>query len=189
MTFLEVMFLAVGLSMDAFAVSMASGAQLTIFDKKKAFKMAFFFGFFQALMPTIGWLLGLTFKNCISTYDHWVAFILLTFIGGKMLYESFDRECEVKDNKISPFKTLPLTILAIATSIDALAAGLSFSMLKMSIIMPAVIIGLTTLTFSFVGVKIGNKSNKCLEKKAETVGGIILILIGLKILLEHLSVI
>lgn len=168
--------------MDAFAVSLSTGMALrcTAID---AFKLAFFFGFFQFLMPVIGWAGASRFSDLISTVDHWIAFALLFFIGSKMIYESIkkdeDRECLVLDLKT-------LFTLAIATSIDALAVGISFAFLNVSILMPVVVIGLVTFGFSLAGVYIGKKSGHFFEKKMELAGGIILIIIGIKILTEHI---
>jgi putative Mn2+ efflux pump MntP len=169
-----ILLIAVGLSMDAFAVSITSG--ITIKDQRlnHAFRIGLFFGSFQALMPLIGWLAGLSLRDLISGVDHWVAFGLLSLIGGKMVYEA---------TKIGVFALL---ILSIATSIDALAVGLSFAFLKISIATPIIVIGLVTFILSFLGVLVGNKLGHFFEKKMEVVGGLVLIGIGVKILIEHL---
>ena len=174
--------------MDAFAVSIASGATMKKMNVRSALKMGIFFGGFQAFMPVIGWLAGLGMKNFISEWDHWIAFALLMFIGGKMLWESFVTEKECEGKKTCPFDTGTLTVLAIATSIDALAVGLTFSMLKVSIAAPAVIIGAVTFALSVTGVKIGSAGGHFFENKMEALGGAVLILIGFKILLQHLGV-
>ena len=185
---LEILLIALGLSMDAFAVAVASGAAMKKLHVPNAVKMGLFFGGFQALMPALGWLAGLRLKNYISGFDHWLAFGLLGFIGGKMIYESFKMEEEqTSDSKSSPFDTGTLTLLSIATSIDALAVGLTFSMLTVSIAGPAIIIGLVTFGLSVLGVALGSKAGHFFENRMEAFGGFILIAIGLRILFEHLG--
>lgn len=188
MRLLEILFIALGLSMDAFAVSIASGATMKRLHLPHALKMGVFFGGFQALMPVLGWAAGLSMKNFISGWDHWLAFGLLSAVGGKMLYESFGikREEEHGGDKTCPFDTGTLTVLAVATSIDALAVGLTFSLLRVSIIGPVLIIGLVTFLMSAAGVKIGSAGGHFFESKMEAAGGMILIVIGLKILFGHL---
>jgi len=170
--------------MDAFAVSITSGITIRYLRIKHALKIALFFGFFQAIMPVIGWLSGISLRNIISGVDHWVAFGLLSVIGCKMIYESF--KLQSKEEKIDPQKIYVLFILSIATSIDALAVGLSLSFLKVAIILPAIIIGIVTFLLSFLGVYVGNKAGHFFERKIEVIGGLILIGIGIKILVEHL---
>ena len=176
--------------MDAFAVSVASGATMKRLHLPHALKMGLFFGAFQALMPVLGWAAGLSMKNFISGWDHWIAFGLLSVVGGKMLYESFKikEEEDCGGGKTCPFDTGTLTVLAIATSIDALAVGLTFSFLQVSIIAPALVIGAITFLMSVAGVKVGTTGGHFFEHKMEAVGGFILIGIGLKILLGHLGV-
>ena len=152
----------------------------------KAFLIAIYFGIFQALMPIIGYLLGNTFSNVVQSVDHWVAFGLLLIIGGNMVIESFDSENEKKNDKID-IKTMLL--LAIATSIDALAVGITFAFFETNIISAVLIIGIITFVLSVIGVIIGNKFGGNFQNSAELIGGIILILIGTKILLEHLGII
>lgn len=185
----EILFIALGLSMDAFAVAVASGATMQRLHLRNAIKMGFFFGAFQALMPVLGWAAGLTMESLISGWDHWIAFGLLSVVGGKMLYEALKikREEECAGGKTCPFDIGTLTVLAIATSIDALAVGLTFSLLRVSIIAPALIIGLITFLMSVAGVRIGAAGGHFFEHKMEAAGGIILIAIGIKILLEHLQ--
>ncbi len=187
---LELLLIALGLSMDAFAVSVASGATMKRLHLPNALKMGLFFGGFQALMPVLGWLAGLGMKSFISGVDHWVAFGLLTAVGGKMLYEAFKikEEEDCGGPKTCPFDTGTLTVLAIATSIDALAVGVTFSVLAVSIITPVLVIGLVTFLMSVAGVKIGSAGGHFFEHKMEAAGGFILIAIGLKILLGHLGV-
>ena len=176
--------------MDAFAVSLASGATMKRLHLPNALKMGLFFGGFQALMPVVGWAAGLSMKDFISGWDHWIAFALLLAVGGKMVYEAFKikEEEECGGPKSCPFDTGTLTVLAIATSIDALAVGLTFSLLQLSIIGPVLVIGLVTFLMSVAGVKIGSAGGHFFEHKMEAAGGFILIAIGLKILLGHLGV-
>jgi putative Mn2+ efflux pump MntP len=178
-------FLAVGLAADAFAVSLTSGIMIQRIKLNKALKIALFFGAFQCLMPLIGWALGINFSNLIASIDHWIAFTLLGFIGGKMIYESLHEE---EKERYNPLDNYTLLALAIATSIDAFAAGLGLSFLKSSIILAATLIGIITFGLSFIGVFIGHKIGDKLSNKIEIIGGIILMGIGSKILLEHLIV-
>ncbi|MDP8267965.1 MAG: manganese efflux pump MntP family protein [Candidatus Tenebribacter davisii] len=184
MNIVTIILIAFGLAMDAFAVSIASGVTLKCFKVCPAIRVAFFFGGFQALMPVLGWLAGTSFQHYIAAFDHWVAFGLLTFIGGKMIYESF-LFGKTKSN-CDPNKLSTVFILAIATSIDALAVGLSFAVLNIQIIQPAIIIGIITFILSLLGVYLGGKIGSLFENKIELIGGIVLIGIGLKILIEHL---
>ena len=179
----ELFFLAIGLSMDAFAVAICKGLSLKHFNQKHAVIIALYFGTFQALMPAIGYLLGSRFQQSIIAYDHWIAFILLALIGGNMIKESFDHETETSSPSIHFQEML---ILAIATSIDALAVGVTFAFLQMSLIPAVSTIGITTFVISVLGVKIGNVFGMKYKSKAEFAGGVILILIGGKILMEHL---
>lgn len=183
MDILSILFIAIGLAMDAFAVSVASGCVIKKLKLKHAVKIGIFFGGFQAIMPVVGWLSGLTVKNYIQSFDHWVAFGLLSVIGGKMIWESFQLE---KEEYSDPLKSSRLLLLAIATSIDALAVGITFAVLKISIILPVIIIGVITFILSVAGVYLGNKTGHLFEKKIELLGGFILIGIGVKILIEHL---
>ena len=189
MAILEILLIALGLSMDAFAVALASGATMKRLHLPNALKMALFFGGFQALMPVVGWAAGLSMKDFISGWDHWIAFGLLLAVGGKMIYEAFKikEEEECGGPKTCPVDTGTLTVLAIATSIDALAVGLTFSLLQLSIIGPVLVIGVVTFLMSVAGVKIGSAGGHFFEHKMEAAGGFILIAIGLKILLGHLG--
>lgn len=170
--------------MDAFAVSVTSGLTIKKLHINNALKIATFFGMFQAIMPVIGWSAGLGFRGFISGVDHWIAFGLLSLIGFKMIFESRAMDSDKKST--DPLNIYTLLILSVATSIDALAVGLSLSLLNISIINPSIIIGVTTFMFSFAGVYIGKRAGHFFEKKIETAGGIILIVIGVKILIEHL---
>ena len=188
MTFLELFLIAVGLSMDAFSVSICKGLTTKRFSWRMALVCGLWFGGFQALMPLIGYFLGAQFQEMIEAYDHWIAFGLLFLIGANMIREAvWGEKEEGKESGAIDFKTMFL--LAIATSIDALAVGVSFACIQVKIWSSVLIIGLTTFLFSVLGVKIGNVFGSKYEKSAGIIGGIILILIGLKVLLEHLGVI
>ena len=187
MGFIELVLIAVGLSMDAFAVAVCKGLSVQKLKGKHYLAVGLWFGGFQALMPTLGYLLGTTFEKYITSVDHWVAFVLLCLIGGNMLKEAFAKE-EKEESASFDFKSMLL--LAVATSIDALAVGITFALLPDVNIFSAVgLIGLTTFCLSALGLKVGNVFGLKYKNKAEVAGGIILILIGLKILLEHLGVI
>lgn len=188
----ELLLLAVGLSMDAFAVSICKGLKMRKINYKHACIIGLFFGGFQALMPLIGWALGRQFSSYIESVDHWIAFGLLLFIGGKMAIEAIkekDEEDGGNSDDLQKLDIKELFILAIATSIDALAVGITFAFLNVSILPAISIIGITTFLFSVVGVAIGNKFGAKYKSKAELVGGIVLMLIGTKILLEGIGVI
>ena len=187
---LTVFLTGIGLSMDAFAVAICKGLKMQKLNYKQMGLIALFFGGFQALMPLIGWLLGNSFKDYIESFDHWVAFGLLLFIGGKMAIEAFKKD----DNECccGCFDIKELLIMAIATSIDALAVGIAFAIDGIDtlpqILLSILIIGLTTFVLSAFGVLLGHKFGAVYKSKAELAGGIILILIGTKILLEHLEI-
>ncbi|MCQ1528871.1 manganese efflux pump MntP [Lutispora saccharofermentans] len=182
MDILTIVLIALGLAMDAFAVSVSSGITIKDLKPRHGVKIALFFGGFQALMPILGWLLGIGFKDYIEKYDHWIAFVLLGFIGAKMLKEAMDDDCEYISD---PLQNKVLFMLAIATSIDAMAVGVSFAFLKASILSSSLIIGAITCVICFGGVYLGNKCGCVFKKKAEIAGGVVLILIGFKILAEH----
>ena len=184
MGLIELFLIAVGLSMDAFAVSVCKGLAMPKCTFKKAAIVGLWFGGFQALMPAIGYILGAQFQEAIASIDHWIAFVLLALIGGNMIHEALDNDEEEADASLD-VKTMFL--LAVATSIDALAIGITFAFLKVNIIPAVCFIGIVTFIISFAGVKIGNVFGARYNNKAEIVGGIILILLGLKILLEHLG--
>lgn len=177
--------IAVGLAADAFAVSLSSGLAIKHMKINKALKIALFFGVFQALMPLIGWVAGLSFRGFISSFDHWVAFGLLSFIGGRMIYESTQEE--IVEKKFNPLDSYTLMTLAVATSLDALAVGIGFSVLKISIFAVVTVIGFITFFLSFLGVFIGHKFGDFFQNKVEMLGGLVLIGIGTKILIEHLT--
>ena len=184
MTFTELFLLAVGLAMDAFAVSVCKGLALPRIDMKKALAAGLWFGGFQALMPLLGFLLGSRFASYIADFDHWIAFVLLALIGGNMIRESFGDE-EEADASFGLRAMLPL---ALATSIDALAVGLTFAFLSVRVLPAVTLIGVVTLIISMIGVKLGNLFGARFRGKAEFAGGLILILLGIKILLQHLGI-
>jgi len=185
MNLTTVTVIAIGLAMDAFAVSITTGATYKKPGTNHAFRIALAFGSFQAVMPVAGWLTGLTVRNLIKDYDHWVAFILLGFIGTKMIYESF--KIKQAQERSGPLSAAVLLILAIATSIDALAVGITFSfLLAGSLAIAVIIIGVVTFIFSYAGFYIGKCAGHFFENKIEIAGGIVLLCIGVKILLEHL---
>lgn len=192
MGLLELFIIAVGLSMDAFAVAICKGLSVSELKKKQMLITGLWFGGFQGLMPLIGYLLGSTFEKYITPIDHWVAFVLLGIIGINMIKESFEKEeeCDCEKNPASPFSAKTMFVMAVATSIDALAVGITFALLPDVNITAAVLfIGVITFALSCIGVKIGNVFGAKFKSKAELAGGVILILMGLKILLEHLGII
>lgn len=182
---LEILLIAIGLAMDAFAVSICKGLSMKKMNWKKAIIIGGYFGIFQGIMPVIGYFLGTSFESLVTKIDHWIAFGLLVIIGLNMLKEVFASEPENRNDNVD-FKTM--IVLAIATSIDALAIGITFAFLNTNIILAALIISVVTFITSILGVKIGNKFGDKYERKAETVGGLILIFMGIKILLEHLGI-
>lgn len=187
-TIIELALIGVGLAMDAFAVAICKGLCMKKVDRKQALIIGLFFGGFQALMPFIGWILGKQFEQYITSIDHWIAFILLGFIGGKMIKEALSKE---EEGEVCPTEGIrlelkELLLLAVATSIDALAVGITFAFLNYPIIQAVSIIGILTFVIAVAGVYIGNIFGNRYKKRAELAGGIILVLIGLKILIEHL---
>lgn len=181
---LSIFMIALALAMDAFAVSISSGITLIKVSIRQALVIAAFFSGFQALMPVIGWWLGLQVLDLIRAVDHWIVFGLLAFIGGKMIHDARRGEDQSPAN---PLKITTLLLLAVSTSIDALAAGITFSLLEISILSPVIIIGTVTFSLSFAGCFIGGWFGHIFEKKLEIIGGLILIGLGIKILLEHLT--
>lgn len=184
MNIAELFFIAVGLSMDAFAVSICKGLSVPRAKNSHMLACGMYFGGFQALMPLIGYILGVNFRHLITSVDHWIAFILLGIIGFNMVRESRE-ESETLDDSFSPGAMLPL---AVATSIDALAVGITFAFLHVQIVPAVLLIGVTTFVFSVAGVRIGNVFGSRYRSAAELAGGVVLILLGCKILLEHLGV-
>lgn len=185
----EFLLLGVGLAMDAFAVSICKGLAMRKVNKKQAVVIALFFGGFQAIMPIVGWFLCKGFQNYIEAFDHWIAFALLAFIGMKMIIETLsEKEEDVVVEKMDPpLDMKEMFMLAIATSIDALAVGISLAALDRPIVESAAIIGVVTFVISIIGVYIGNFFGNRYKKRAELAGGIILVLIGVKILCEHMG--
>ncbi len=184
MDLITIVIIAVGLAMDAFAVSIVSGSAYKRLKIKHAFRIAVFFGGFQAIMPLIGSLAGLSVKEYVANYDHWIAFALLSAVGARMIYESF--KITPAEKFFNPENILVLLILSVATSIDALAVGITLSFLQVSIVIAVVIIGLVTFMLSYLGVLIGTKIGHFFESKIEALGGLVLIALGLKILIQHL---
>lgn len=185
MGLLELFILAVGLSMDAFAVSVCKGLAMPKITLKRTLTVGLWFGGFQALMPAAGYLLGVQFRDKITAVDHWITFVLLGLIGANMIKEACSGDCE-EENESLDIRTMFL--LAVATSIDALAVGITFAFLDVHLLAAVSFIGITTFTLSAAGVKIGNVFGTRYKAKAELAGGVILILLGLKILLEHLGI-
>ena len=185
MTIIEIILISISLAMDAFAVSICKGLSMKYMNWKKAVIIGLYFGIFQALMPLLGYFLGVSFQYLVTSIDHWIVFILLVFIGGNMIKDAFSNE-DLDNNDDIGFKIM--IILALATSIDALAVGITFAFLNVNIILAFSLIGIITFILSIIGVKIGNKFGDKYETKAQIAGGTILILLGLKILLEHLNI-
>ncbi|MBC7320855.1 manganese efflux pump [bacterium] len=184
MDIVSILFIAFSLAMDAFSVSVTSGITARNIKLYQVLKMGFSFGSFQTFMPILGWLIGSSLRVYISTIDHWIAFGLLSFVGLRMIYESIKGEHQV----VNPFDNKTLILLSISTSIDALAVGVSFSFLDISILLPVLIIGVITFILSSIGILMGNGLRHFFENtKIEILGGLILIGIGIKILLEHLK--
>jgi len=186
MKLLEIILIAIGLSMDAFAVSITLGLSVEKPRAKEILTPGVYFGFFQALMPIIGYFAGTYFAAKIQEFDHWVAFILLGIIGGNMIRESLSKEEEEEANDENSFKFFKMLGLAIATSIDALAVGVTFAFFQTNIFKAAIIIGSITCVISMAGVKIGNIFGTRFKSKAEFIGGAVLVLLGIKIVIEHL---
>lgn len=190
MGFAELLIIAVGLSMDAFAVAVGKGLSMRRITFKNMLIVGLYFGVFQAVMPMLGYLLGVQFQNKITAVDHWIAFALLCLIGLKMIKESKKSECcKINREEDASLHFLNMVGLAIATSIDALAVGVTFAFLRVSIIPAVCFIGVVTLLLSMLGVKIGNVFGSKYQSRAEFAGGVILVCMGLKILLEHTGVI
>lgn len=189
--FIELLLMGIGLSMDAFAVSICKGLGMSRLNRKQAVVIGLYFGGFQALMPFIGWLLGSQFQRYITSIDHWIAFILLGLIGGKMIVEAVKgwNEEDVVEVEDKPINHKNMLVLAIATSIDALAVGITFAFLGTPILEAITIIGITTMLISIAGVVVGNFFGGKYKNKAELAGGLILVLLGVKILFEHLGII
>jgi putative Mn2+ efflux pump MntP len=188
MDWLSLLALSVALAMDAFAVSIVTGLTLDAMTRHHVFRLAFHFGLFQALMPVLGWLAGSAVAPYISAFDHWIAFGLLAFVGGKMLWVSFSREDEGEERVVrDPTRGWSLLMLSVATSIDALAVGLSLAVVRAPIVVPAVVIGIVAGGFTTLGLLLGRRIGTAWGKRVEVLGGLILIGIGVRILVEHLA--
>lgn len=185
MGIIELLLISIGLGMDAFAVAVCKGISMKKMEWKKAVVIGLYFGSFQGIMPLLGFILGKGFENIVTSIDHWIAFTLLVIIGLNMIREAFSKDKEKMDDSIC-FKSM--IVLAIATSIDALAIGITFAFLKVNILLAVFKIGIITFLLSMIGTKLGNKFGDKYGDKAELIGGIILIIIGTKILLEHLNI-
>lgn len=190
MNFTDLLLLGIGLSMDAFAVAVCKGLSMRKINYRHSFIIALFFGGFQALMPFTGYYLGKTFEKYITSIDHWIAFVLLVYIGGKMIYEAIRGEAEKETACADILDIKELFMLAVATSIDALAIGITFSFFENTNILTNItVIGITTFIISFGGIFVGNKFGTKYKTRAEIAGGIILVLLGIKILLEGLGIV
>jgi len=188
MEFLTIFGIALSLAMDAFSVSVVAGVKIEKPTLRHHFRLSFHFGLFQFLMPLLGYYGGVMIESIISSYDHWIALVILSIIGGKMLWESFQKEdINTTSDNYDPSRGMTLVLLSIATSIDAAAIGFSFAALKISILTPAIIIGIVCAACSSIGLLIGNKIGSKIGAWAERLGGVVLILIGIKILIEHLK--
>ncbi len=185
MSFLLILGIALGLAMDAFAVSLGLGMSLKPATGAQTFRLASSFGLFQFVMAILGWSAGETLVRHIGKYDHWVAFALLLGVGGKMIYESLEPEKESEAERSDPTRGISLLVLSVATSLDSLAVGLSLAALRISIVFPAAIIGIVAFTMTVIGMKVGPALGKVIGRRAELLGGVVLILIGIRILAAH----
>jgi putative Mn2+ efflux pump MntP len=181
---LTILLIAVGLAMDALAVSLGIGTTQYANSRRPIFRLAFHFGLFQFLFPVLGWLGGLSVQSFMAGFDHWIAFGLLAFVGGRMIISGFDKESET--HKSDPSRGGMLVLLSVAVSIDALAVGLSLALLKVNVFYPAAIIGVVTGALSLIGLRIGGRLGQAFGKRMEIIGGLILIFIGLRVVLSHL---
>jgi putative Mn2+ efflux pump MntP len=186
MNFVEIILIALSMAMDAFAVCLGAGTQDRTIGARPTFRLAFHFGLFQFLMPVLGWFAGATIERYIAAFDHWIAFGLLAFVGGRMVYSGLNPQEDA--SKSDPSRGWTLVLLSIAVSIDALAVGLSLGIVGVTIWVPAVVIGIVTGLVSWLGLRLGNKLGEKFGKRMEIAGGIILILLGVRILLAHLLV-
>lgn len=183
MDWLTIFGIALALAMDAFAVALAAGAVINPITGRHLFRLGFHFGLFQAIMPIGGWLLGITVQKWITAYDHWIAFALLAFVGGRMIHEAFEKDEEKEAS--DPTRGMTMVMLSVATSIDAFAVGLTIAMLGVSVWVPSAVIGVVAGVLTVVGMLLGRRLGDNWGKRVEICGGIVLCLIGLKILLEH----
>jgi len=186
MSWLSLFAIAIALAMDAFAVAMVTGLALTPMTKRHVFRLAFHFGLFQAMMPILGWAAGSAVHRYIASYDHWIAFGLLAFVGGKMIVSALAGAGETRVTN-DPTSGWDLVLLSVATSIDALAVGISLAVMRMEILLPALIIGVVAASLTTVGMVLGRRIGAAWGRRVEVLGGLVLIAIGTKILIEHLS--
>jgi putative Mn2+ efflux pump MntP len=184
MQFIEILIIALALSFDSFAVSLAASTSGFVTDKRAAFRLSFHFGLFQFLMPVLGWALGTTIAPIITAFDHWIAFVLLAFVGVRMIRSAFNPDSESQAD--DPSRGITLVMLAIATSIDAMAVGLSMAMLRMEVWYPSVFIGIVTAGMCVLAIVGGNRVGGWMGKRAQLVGGVVLLLIGVRIVLSHI---
>jgi manganese efflux pump family protein len=184
MGFVEILLIALGLAMDAFAVCLGAGTTPHINGPRPVFRLAFHFGLFQALMPILGWLVGSTIERWIAPFDHWIAFALLAFVGVRMIRSGLQGEDE--SSPVDPSRGATLIMLSVATSIDAFAVGLSLAILNIGIIYPAIVIGLVAGGMSLLGLALGSRLGKVFGKRMEIIGGLILIAIGVEVVISHL---
>ena len=184
MSLLEIFLIALGLAMDAFAVCLCAGTTGFINGPRPVFRLAFHFGLFQALMPALGWLVGVGVERYISAFDHWVAFGMLAFVGVRMVRSGLDADDD--GPCVDPSRGGTLVMLAIATSIDAFAVGLSFAVLRVSIVWPVIIIGLVAALMSILGIYLGNRLGQTFGKRMEVIGGLILVIIGIRVVISHM---
>jgi manganese efflux pump family protein len=184
MSFVEVLFIAVGLAMDAFAVALGVGTMQLDGGHRPAFRLSFHFGLFQFLMPILGWLAGTSVAGWVSAFDHWIAFGLLAFVGGRMIQSGMDPDGECFET--DPTRGRTLVMLSVATSIDAFAIGLGLAMLQVNVIYPSSVIGVVAAALTLVGLRLGSRLGACFGKRMEVVGGLILIGIGLRVVITHL---
>jgi putative Mn2+ efflux pump MntP len=184
---LLVLGLALALAMDAFAVSLGLGLSLRPASGGQTLRLALSFGFFQFLMPVLGWAAGETLIRLIEKFDHWVAFALLIAVGGKMIFESLKPEQGNESRRSDPTRGISLFVLSVATSLDSLAVGLSLAALRVAIVLPAVVIGVVAFSMTVLGMKLGPVVGRIIGRRAELLGGVVLILIGIKILVDHLQ--
>jgi putative Mn2+ efflux pump MntP len=187
MSFWEILLISFGVSMDAFAVAVSAGTSHRLFRFRQALLMALFFGGFQTIMPLLGWCGGYSCKHLIETFDHWVAFVLLLLVGGKMMYESVQHDDKNDNTNNNSFKIGLLFVLALATSIDALAVGVSLSFVNVPLFLPVTMMGIITFFMALLGTYIGRAFGHLFEKKCEFAGGLIIVIIGGKIIFDHLS--
>lgn len=183
---IEIIFIALGLAMDAFAVALGVGSSRVAQGIRPAFRLSFHFGLFQFFMPVAGWYIGSTIAPLIESIDHWIAFALLAYVGGKMIHAGFSMKQEPQENRKDPTTGMTLVMLSVATSIDALAVGLSLAMLDIDIWYPSTIIGVITAVLSLAGLRLGHILGSKIGRKMEIVGGIILCIIGIRIVIAHM---